>query len=596
MSNNEIQTNDVNGSRLAEQGPSPGRCSRQGNIGRHHANPVISKRRKWTSQENKIVMECYLLSEPKIRGYRKRMLSLWQQKGMFWVSEQRLVDQANTIRRNSWMTELEIEELERKVTGSDSAIAAEARSSEALPDQVGEDRRNVLPEMGAEEQADSLDEEEVAIVMEIAEVIEKGRKDKLPALRNVPKKRLLEEITAIAAKVRRYQGRVDSYRQNRLFENNQRQFYWELDEEKERCDDNQPVAEESKQFWGNIWSQSADHKKDVKRLQDLRSEVNVKKQEKIGITTGSLKKILGRMPNWKSPGPDLVQGFWLNSFSSLHERVRLQLKECLDSGFVPSWLTRGRTSLLQKYKSKGNVASNYRPITCLPLMWKLLTGVIADQIYAHLDQEKMLPEEQKGCRKGSRGTNDLLYIDKAVIKEVKSRNKNLAMAYDMVPHLWIIECLDLFGVAENIKSLLVNSMEKWKVMLCSGNFELGEVEIKRGIFQGDSLSPLVFVLALIPLSLILRKVKAAYEFSEGKEKINHLLFMDDLKLYSRSEKGLDSLVQTVRVFSEDIGMEFGIEKCAMLVMEKGKIVKSVGIDCQMVKLSSHYRKVKVISI
>ena len=82
---------------------------------------------------------------------------------------------------------------------------------------------------------------------------------------------------------------------------------------------------------------------------------------------------------------------------------------------------------------------------------------------------------------------------------------------------------------------------------------------------------------MIPLSLILRKVKAAYEFSESEEKINHVLFMDDLKLYSRCEKGLDS-VQTGRVFSEDIGMEFGIEKCAMLVMEKGKIVKSVGIE------------------
>ena len=154
----------------------------------------------------------------------------------------------------------------------------------------------------------------------------------------------------------------------------------------------------------------------------------------------------------------------------------MHLTECLDSGFVPSWLTRGRTSLLQKDKSKGNVASNYRPITCLPLMWKLLTGVIADQIYAHLDREKLLPEEQKECRKGSRGTNDLLYIDRAVIKEVKSRNKNLAMpwidckkAYDMVPHLRIIKCLDLFGVAEIVKSLLVNSMENWKVMLCSGN-------------------------------------------------------------------------------------------------------------------------------
>ena len=53
-------------------------------------------------------------------------------------------------------------------------------------------------------------------------------------------------------------------------------------------------------------------------------------------------------------------------------------------------------------------------------------------------------------------------------------------------------------------------------------------------------------------------MKAAHEFSENKQKINHFLYMYDLKLYSRSEKGLDSLVQTVCVFSESIGMEFGI--------------------------------------
>ena len=104
-------------------------------------------------------------------------------------------------------------------------------------------------------------------------------------------------------------------------------------------------------------------------------------------------------------------------------------------------------------------------------------------------------------------------------------------------------------------------MEKWKVMLWKkkGNSELGEVELKRGIFQGDSLSPLLFVLLLI--SLILGKVKAAFNFSESKEKINHLLFMEDLKLHSQSEKGLDPLVQTVCAFNENIGMEFDIEKC-----------------------------------
>ena len=93
--------------------------------------------------------------------------------------------------------------------------------------------------------------------------------------------------------------------------------------------------------------------------------------------------------------------------------------------------------------------------------------VIADQIYGHLDQQTLLPEEQKGCRKRSRGTNDLLYIDRAVIGEVKSRKNNLVIAckdykkaYDMVPHSGIKKSLGLFGVAENIKTLLVNSLEK----------------------------------------------------------------------------------------------------------------------------------------
>ena len=116
------------------------------------------------------------------------------------------------------------------------------------------------------------------------------------------------------------------------------------------------------------------------------------------------------------------------------------------------WLCLGRINLLQTDESKGNIARNYRPITCLPLVWKLLTGVFADQIYGHLNQQKLLPEEQKGCRKIFRGTNDLLYIDRAVFRDVKSRKKNLALAwtdckkaYDMVQHSWIKECLYLFG-------------------------------------------------------------------------------------------------------------------------------------------------------
>ena len=84
------------------------------------------------------------------------------------------------------------------------------------------------------------------------------------------------------------------------------------------------------------------------------------------------------------------------------------------------------------------------------------------------------------------------------------------------------------------------------------------------VFFKEILYLLWCFLALIPL----RNAKATYEFSGSKEKINHLLFMYDLKIYSHNEKELDPTVQTILIFSKDMGMEFGIEKYAMLVIEK----------------------------
>ena len=104
------------------------------------------------------------------------------------------------------------------------------------------------------------------------------------------------------------------------------------------------------------------------------------------------------------------------------------------------------------------------------------------------------------------------------------------------------------------------------------------MDIKRGIFQGDLLSPVLFVLCLLPLTLILHKSESPYRFPSTNEKINRVLFMDDLKLQAENEKGLESLVQTVRIFSDDIGMEFGMDKCATLVLKEGKITKFDGIS------------------
>ena len=120
-------------------------------------------------------------------------------------------------------------------------------------------------------------------------------------------------------------------------------------------------------------------------------------------------------------------------------------------------------------------------------------------------------------------------------------------------------------------------MKSWQVELLSGEENLGEVNIRHGIFQGGSLSPLLFVVCLLPFTHILRDAVPGYHFASNGEYVNHLLFMDDLKLYASNEKSLESSIQTVRVFSNNIGMEFGVGKCAVLTMKKGKMANSDGI-------------------
>ena len=202
-------------------------------------------------------------------------------------------------------------------------------------------------------------------------------------------------------------------------------------------------------------------------------------------------------------------------------------------------------------------------------MWKLLTGVAADDIYNHVEKNDLLPEEQRGSRGNIRGTKDQLLIDKAVMKNCRRRKVGLSMVwidyqkpYDMVAHSWIKKSMEMCGVVDNISHFLSKSMESWQTILMSRNEELARVNIQRGIFQGDTLSPLLLVLGLIPLRHILRKVNAGYQLGKGQHKnINHLLFMDDLKLYGNSEKEAERLKNTIRIFSKDIAMEFGISKC-----------------------------------
>ena len=97
------------------------------------------------------------------------------------------------------------------------------------------------------------------------------------------------------------------------------------------------------------------------------------------------------------------------------------------------------------------------------------------------------------------------------------------------------------------------------------------VLFRRGIFQGDSLSPLLFIIALNPLSLMINRHCRGYKI--GDIWVTHLWYMDDIKGYSDSYANLCKMADLIESMSNNIGMEFGLSKCKCINMISGRYWK-----------------------
>ena len=250
--------------------------------------------------------------------------------------------------------------------------------------------------------------------------------------------------------------------------------------------------------------------------------------------------------------------------------------ECL-----PDWIVQGRTTLLPK-SNKTTDASQFRPITCLLTYWKCLSGVISDKITKHLNESSILHEEQQGGIKNSYGTKTQLIINKTLVEDAIRKRKDLSMvyidyakAYDSVPHQWTLDIMAAYKINPIIINFLSAAMKLWKTDLYlyyeGGCVLVKGVHFKRGIYQGDSLSPLLFIISINPLSLLLNRRCQGYYLNDLH--ITHTLYMDDLKGFSKNPQGLEKMCHVIEMFTNDIGMELGLNKCNIVHIQKGKYAK-----------------------
>jgi len=391
---------------------------------------------------------------------------------------------------------------------------------------------------------------------------------------------LKQKVQAKAQRIRRYEKRETLYSQNKMLKEDTKKFYRNLGMKNIEARE-PPSMAEAETYWKSLWGEEAQHNEKAEWIRrEQKRKVGYMGWMPIQIT--EITSYLSKAHNWKSPGSEQIQNYLLKAFPATHRHITKNFKTIIEEPEKASdWLTTGITYLISKSGDSKEVR-NYRPITCLTTMYKTLTGIEAKRISTHLEEQSLLPAEQKGCHPGSKGCKDQLMISDAIYEDCRRRNKNLSVAwidyqkaFDSVPYSRVEKSIELVGVNSKIVRFCKLSMEKENTKLILKTkqevMQLQPFQIRRGIFPGDSLSPLLFCIALIPLTNELNRADYGYQVHGTERKISQLLYMDDLKLLGRNENDLKNEMKIVQTISKDIDMKFGLEKYAKVCLKRGSV-------------------------
>ena len=150
--------------------------------------------------------------------------------------------------------------------------------------------------------------------------------------------------------------------------------------------------------------------------------------------------------NWKIPGSDGIHGFWVKKFTSIHDREALEMNRCLQGAHAPL-----------KQLQTGNLPTD---------VVENINSTNKGRGLLLANKPRTVPEVQKRCCKGSKGTAELLYINQDIINESNTKLKNLVMAwinykntYDMVPQSWIIDCHKMYKISDEVLNFIKKNHE-----------------------------------------------------------------------------------------------------------------------------------------
>jgi hypothetical protein len=302
------------------------------------------------------------------------------------------------------------------------------------------------------------------------------------------------------------------------------------------------------------------------------------------ITIPELQHALNSMKNKKAPGPDeIVIEAIKHGGENLQTALTVLLNRCLDEQTIPDDWNNAVITLIHK-KGDQKRLENYRPISLLSHLYKLFTRVISNRLTNKLDSYH--PVEQAGFRQGY-STNDHLQTIKMVIQKHNEYKMPLVLAF--IDYEKAFDSVEIWAVMRGLTKCsvdyryiqLLNNIYKKATSSTQLHEQSGKFDIKRGVRQGDTMSPKLFTLALED---VFRELNWRDKgINVNGECLNNLRFADDIVLFSTNEAEMVTMLGELNAASAKIGLKMNHSKTKILsntgsttpVIVDGKVVERV---------------------
>ncbi|KAG0435495.1 Retrovirus-related Pol polyprotein from type-2 retrotransposable element R2DM [Dictyocoela muelleri] len=352
---------------------------------------------------------------------------------------------------------------------------------------------------------------------------------------------------------------------NFIFECNRKCFYRSLDSDKNE-QKTTPNTEKLIEFWKSQFQKvSNNNETELSCLLD-KTIFPIKTEPIMDLRNETIDNIINNLPSWKAPGVDKIYNFFIKNIKSIRPYLISEIiKLCNEPSKIPPYMFKTITHMIPKKENPD--VQDYRPISCLSNIYKIITRVFSYNLTTILEMNNSISFNQLGGRKNCLAAKEQLIFNHCINiyndYKLKILWVDITKAFDSVPFKYINNILSRLNLPRNFIELIKNSQSNLEINITQNRNIIGSFKPRRGILQGDSLSPLLFTLCMEPISRVLNErddLKLKMNYNNKELQINHLFYMDDLKILAENDTNLCLLTKKLEETLNTIGMEHNKNK------------------------------------